>query len=68
MITRKATNTFTRGDIVRYSHHGRILLGNVVGGWYDGLGYGRLTVRHFNGEPWPIEPCAIFVYKIERDS
>lgn len=56
---------FRRGDFVRYSHRGQVLLGNVVNGWYDGLGYGRLTVRHFNGELWPLEPCAMFVHHIE---
>ena len=44
---------------------GRDLLGEVTDVDYDGRFY-RLKVRHFNGEPWPLEPVASVVRVLER--
>ena len=58
-----------RGLIVSLAWHGRTLLGDVMACRYQEhpcAGF-FLTVRHFNGEPWPIEPGASAVRVIERD-
>jgi hypothetical protein len=47
-----------RGAHVRMTSRGRVLLGEVVDQYYrtlDPVGW-RLRVRHFNGDPWPIDP------------
>jgi hypothetical protein len=36
----------------------RMLLGDVMSWYYDDAQNLRLKVRHFNGDPWPIEPIA----------
>lgn len=42
---------------VSFHSRERHLLGEVTGYFYsDTLGQVLLEVRHFNGEPWPIEP------------
>lgn len=44
-----------RGEFVSREYDGRTLIGEIVG--VTGTGSARVaTVRHFNGEPWPIEP------------
>lgn len=53
---------------VTMSWQGRVLLGEITGATYQehgASGY-RLTVRHFNGEPWPIEPIPVAVTVLER--
>lgn len=51
---------------VKYEMDGRTLLGDVVG-WHTGPNIltGKtdtwLTVRHFNGERWPVHPLAASV-------
>lgn len=57
-----------RGAHATLSYHGRTLLGTIVNIWRDHIGYTRLTVRHFNGEPWPFEPCATSVNILDRDA
>jgi hypothetical protein len=45
----------------------RELLGEVVDVFYDSAEQKtRLRVRHFNGEPWPIEPPTYLVDVLER--
>jgi hypothetical protein len=47
---------------------GRTLLGEVTDvevRQFGASGY-FLTVRHFNGELWPIQPCAIAVEVLDR--
>lgn len=62
-------STDPRGAHVTLEHCGRTLLGEVVGARRDEvLGAVLLTVRHFNGEPWPIEPGALAVDVLERDA
>lgn len=42
--------------------HGRTLLGDVVACAYNDVRCCiLLTVRHFNGEDWPIQPAAVAV-------
>lgn len=44
------------GHHVAVAYHGRTLLGEVMHARYDHLlGAVTLTVRHFNGEPWPTD-------------
>lgn len=58
-----------RGAQIAFDYQGRTLLGDVTGVRYDEVtGCIRLTVRHFNGEPWPIEPPASSVMVLERNS
>ena len=55
-----------RRYFVRMEWKGRVLLGNVAGVRRDEtLGATILTVRHFNGEPWPVEPGAGSVFVID---
>lgn len=50
------------GAQVALSYQGRNLLGDVVGCHYNETrGMFLLTVRHFNGKAWPIEPRALAV-------
>lgn len=50
------------GAQVALNYQGRTLLGDVVGCRYRyARGCFLLTVRHFNGEAWPIEPRALAV-------
>jgi len=47
---------------------GRTLLGDVQGARRDPVtGATLLEVRHFNGEPWPIDPVALAVDVLDRD-
>lgn len=56
-----------RGAHVALVHLGRELLGEVVEASYDAVcGCVRLTVRHFNGETWPIQPSAMAVDVLVR--
>ena len=43
------------------------LLGDVCGQYRDEDGTVRLTVKHFNGEPWPLDPPAALVWILERE-
>ena len=49
---------------------GSTLLGKIIGQGIvplpDGTRGVRLTVRHLNGEPWPIEPLATLITLLER--
>lgn len=46
---------------------GRELLGDIIGYEWDGVSGGvRLTVRHFNGDLWPLRPMARAVDILER--
>lgn len=45
----------------------RELLGEVIDTFTDSEGLTRLKVRHFNGEPWPIEPWIGSVDVLDRD-
>ena len=56
---RGAQVTFTRDP------HGK-LLGDVYDSYRDEDGTPRLRVRHFNGEPWPVDPPAALVWVLER--
>lgn len=48
-----------RGAHVMLAHQGQRLLGEVVDATYDAVcGCVRLTVRHFNGGAWPVQPSA----------
>ena len=53
---------------VTMEHDGRTLLGTVTGTRRSTAGdrTGRLEVRHFNGEPWPVSPRADAVTVLER--
>lgn len=54
------------GAQVKLDYQGRTLLGDVTGFYRnDTTSTTHLTVRHFNGEPWPIEPVAIAVDILE---
>lgn len=58
-----------RGAHVVMAWQGRELLGEVTGCRYDDVtGCARLTVRHFNGEAWPIDPAASAVRVLIRRS
>ena len=55
------------GRHVELPYGDRMLLGEVVGiRWKDHppTGY-KLTVRHFNGEPWPVEASVGAVYVLD---
>jgi hypothetical protein len=57
-----------RGLQVTLKWQGRILLGDVVDTYYQDhppVGY-RLKVRHFNREPWPIDPVPTAVRVLVR--
>ena len=57
-----------RGAHVILNHAGRTLLGEVTNFRRDEvLGCTLLTVRHFNGEPWPIEPGCLAVDVLVRE-
>lgn len=45
----------------------RTLLGEVVDTFTTHDGMTRLRVRHFNGEPWPIEPLMCTVDVLVRE-
>lgn len=56
-----------RGAQVRFRHHGRDLLGDVIGTRFDPVtGTVRLAVQHFDGSPWPVQPPARAVDVLER--
>ena len=56
-----------RGAQVALTYGGRELLGDVIDARWDQVTGGvRLTVRHFNGELWPIEPIASAVNVLDR--
>ena len=56
-----------RGAHVTLNWQGRSLIGEVIGVAYDAVcGCFRLTVRHFNGELWPVQPSALAVNVLER--
>jgi hypothetical protein len=61
---------------LRHSHvtmtwKGKKLLGEITGQSVvtapGGTVAVRLTVRHFNGDPWPVEPTPGAVYLLERE-
>ena len=55
------------GAHVTLTYAGRTLLGEVTGVDRDEVcGVLRLTVKHFNGEPWPIQPSALAVDVLVR--
>ena len=59
-----------RGAHVKLNYEGRTLLGEIVSIRYRNgppSGY-FLTVKHFNGEPWPIQPNAGSVRLLVRDN
>lgn len=57
-----------RGAQVKMQWQGRTILGDVVGvERNEVLGATLLLVRHFNGEMWPVKPCAIAVDVLERN-
>ncbi len=57
-----------RGEHITMTWHGRTLLGTVQDVMRDDVcGCFRLTVRHFNGEVWPVQPCAMAVDVLGRD-
>jgi hypothetical protein len=46
-----------------------MLLGEVVGAYRDDTtSVTRLRVRHFNGEPWPLDPAAAVVGVLDREA
>lgn len=54
------------GTQVKQDIANRTFLGDVK----DAYMYGneiRLIVKHFNGEPWPFDPCAKDVTILERE-
>lgn len=51
-----------RGAHVRMEWQGRMLLGEVVETYLREVPSGiMLKVKHFNGEPWPVDPGALAV-------
>jgi hypothetical protein len=57
-----------RGVHVRMPWKGRMLLGEIVDQYfqdYAPTGW-HFKVRHFNGEPWPIDPCPAVVEVLLR--
>ena len=66
-MTKYGLKSDPRGAHVTMQWKGRILLGEVTSAWRDEVtGAIRLSVRHFNGEPWSIEPTALSVDVLER--
>lgn len=59
-----------RGFHVVMPWQGRELLGEIVGVGYREFGCSgfELTVKQFNGEPWPIKPMASAVRVLRRDA
>lgn len=58
------------GAHVTLTHDGRCLLGEVTAIQMldiDGERMRCLTVRHFNGEPWPVMPYFMEVDVLERE-
>lgn len=58
------------GAHVVYRHEGRELLGEVTGVRVvedEGERLRVVTVKHFNGEPWPVEPYFLAVDVLERE-
>jgi len=56
-----------RGAHVTLTYEGRTLLGEVRDVRYNELrGCFLLTVRYFNGEPWPIAPSSLAVDVLDR--
>jgi hypothetical protein len=54
---------------VTLAWRGRMLLGEVVGAYRDDTtSVTRLRVRHFNGEPWPLDPAAAVVGVLDREA
>ncbi len=57
-----------RGAHVTLPWRGQTLLGEVRAVRRDPVtGCFRLTVVHFNGEPWPVEPTVSAVDVLERE-
>lgn len=54
------------GAHVTMTYDDRQLLGTVVDFFYTDVAGWLLEVRHFNGEPWPLMPCAGAVEVIPR--
>ena len=55
------------GAHVTLDWRGRTLLGEVRSAEYNHVtGCTILTVRHFNGEPWPLQPGVLAVNVLER--
>jgi hypothetical protein len=55
------------GAQVMLEWKGRTLLGDVLAVGYDSVcGCFRLSVRHFNGEMWPVQPSALAVDVLVR--
>ena len=56
-----------KGAHVTLEWKGRTLLGEVKSFAYDEVcGCIRLTVTHFNGDPWPIKPTSYAVDVLDR--
>ena len=57
-----------RGAHVTMEWQDRKLLGEVKGVYRsEARGMIHLQVRHFNGEPWPIDPHVLAVDVLERE-
>jgi len=57
------------GAQVKFTYRGRTLLGDVYEVYNDEVtGSIRLEVRHFNGEPWPLDPPAVNVDVLSREA
>lgn len=56
-----------RGGHCTLEYQGRTLIGEVTGVYRNNHGYTLLTVKHFNGEPWPLDPSAMVVEMLERE-
>lgn len=56
------------GEYARLDYQGRILLGEIISLERDHLtGYTMATVKHFNGESWPIKPAVTSLDWIKQD-
>ena len=56
------------GEYVRLDIGDRIMLGEVRSTYRDDVrGVTHATVRHFNGEPWPIDPAISALLWIKQD-
>ena len=50
------------GEFVAHEWNGRRLLGEIVA-----IEHGVATVKHFNGEPWPVRPLVVDLEWIRQD-
>ncbi len=67
-FTRHGLASDPAGRHVTMAYRGRTLLGEVQSAEFDHTtGTIRLSVNHFNGEPWPFSPPARSVEVLDRD-